>query len=149
MIAIREPSRLFGRIIRLWNRLLHRGLEHVPQTIENAFRQSRRRRCDLERAIDSWARGSNARSGASQPAHFQIAPSSPAQQAIEQWDNDGGAPTPTRTAIVILHNLFGRHVVNIRTSRQDRGRFVGHCRVCGCEMVKLGDLAWQVSGRRT
>ena len=53
MIAIHEPSRPFGRIIRLWNRLLHHGLEHVPKTIENAFRQSRRRRRDLERAIDS------------------------------------------------------------------------------------------------
>lgn len=91
MIAIHEPSQPFGRIIRLWNRLLTHGLEHVPQTIENAFRQSRRRRRDLERAIDSWARESNARSGPSQPAHLQIAQSFPVQQAIEQWDNEGGA----------------------------------------------------------
>lgn len=91
MIAIREPSRLFGRIIRLWNRLLHHGLEHVPQTMENVFYQSRRRRGDLERAIDSWARESNAHSGASQPADLSIAPLSPAQQAIERWDNEGGA----------------------------------------------------------
>lgn len=40
MIAIPEPSRPFGRIIRLWNRLLHHGLEHVPQTMANAFHQS-------------------------------------------------------------------------------------------------------------
>src|SRR3546814_20562808 len=90
MIAIHEPSRRLGRIIRLWNRLLHHGLEHVPQTIENAFRQSRRRRRDLERAIDSWTRESNARSGAPPPAHLQLALTSPPPQPIETWDQEGG-----------------------------------------------------------
>mgnify|MGYP001197129475 CR=1 FL=1 len=91
MIAIPKPSRPFGRIIQLWNRLLHLWLEHVPQTMENAFRQSRSRRRDLENAIDSWARESDAHSGTLQPAHLQIAPSSPVQHALEQWDNEGGA----------------------------------------------------------
>src|SRR3546814_16641357 len=69
MISIHEPSRSFGRIIRLWNRLLHHGLEHVPQTMGNAFHQSRRRRHDLERAIESWERENDACSGAPQTAH--------------------------------------------------------------------------------
>lgn len=91
MIAIPEPSRPFGRIIRLWNRLLHHGLEHVPQTMENAFHQSRRRRRDLERAIDSWVRENGACSGASQPARPQVVSSSSVQPALEQWDDESGA----------------------------------------------------------
>src|SRR3546814_20048294 len=76
MIAIPEPSRPFGRTIRLWNRLLHHGLEHVPQTMENAFYQSRRRRHDLERAIEIWVRDNGACSGASLTVNPQVVPSS-------------------------------------------------------------------------
>lgn len=91
MIAIPEPSRPFGRTIRLWNRLLHHGLEHVPQTMENAFYQSRRRRHDLERAIEIWVRENGACSGASLTVHPQVVPSSSVQHALAQWDNEGGA----------------------------------------------------------
>src|SRR3546814_3257522 len=91
MISIHEPSRSFGRIIRLWNRLLHHGLEHVPQTMGNAFHQSRRRRHDLERAIESWERENDACSGALQTAHPQVVSSSSVQHALEQWANEGGA----------------------------------------------------------
>lgn len=49
---------------------------------------------------------------------------------------------------MILHTLFGRHLVDFKASRWDRGRFVSHCTVCGCEMVKLPGLTWQASGRR-
>src|SRR3546814_14511545 len=91
MISIHEPSRSFGRIIRLWNRLLHHGLEHVPQTMGNAFHRSRRRRHDLERAIESWERENDACSGAPQTAHPQVVSSSSVQHALEQWDNEGGA----------------------------------------------------------
>lgn len=49
---------------------------------------------------------------------------------------------------MIWHALFGRHLVDFKASHWDRGRFVSHCTVCGCEMVKLPGLTWQASGRR-
>src|SRR3546814_15931180 len=97
MISIHEPSRSFGRIIRLWNRLLHHGLEHVPQTMGNAFHQSRRRRHDLERAIQSWERETDSCPGAPQTAHPQVVSSSYVQHALEQWTTDAAAQTANKT----------------------------------------------------
>ena len=49
----------------------------------------------------------------------------------------------------MLHNIFGKHVADLKTSHWDKGYFVSHCTVCGCEMIKLPGLPWRASGRRT
>jgi hypothetical protein len=49
---------------------------------------------------------------------------------------------------VIFHTLLGRHIADLRASHWDMGRFVSHCTVCGCEMVKLPGLPWRMSSRR-
>jgi hypothetical protein len=43
-----------------------------------------------------------------------------------------------------LHDLFGRHVADLKTSHWDRGSFVSCCTVCGRAMVKLPGLTWQL-----
>lgn len=91
MIAIPEPSRPFSRVVRLWSRLVRHVLEHVPQTTENAFRQSPRRQADLERALDSWASDNGTRPGSPQPACPQDGLPAPFRHALDRWDNEGGA----------------------------------------------------------
>lgn len=43
-----------------------------------------------------------------------------------------------------LHNLFGRHVPDLKTSHWDKGRFVTRCVICDRAMIKLGGLTWQL-----
>lgn len=48
----------------------------------------------------------------------------------------------------MFHALFGRHVADLKTSHWDKGRFVTRCEICGCDMVKLPGLPWQVASSR-
>jgi hypothetical protein len=43
-----------------------------------------------------------------------------------------------------LHSWFGRHQADTKTSHWQAGHFVSRCTVCGCEMIKLPGLAWQL-----
>jgi hypothetical protein len=43
-----------------------------------------------------------------------------------------------------LHELFGRHVADLKTSHWDRGSFVSRCTVCERPMIKLPGLSWQL-----
>ena len=43
-----------------------------------------------------------------------------------------------------LHDWFGRHVADLRTSHWDRGHFVSHCTMCGAAMIKLPGLPWKI-----
>lgn len=43
-----------------------------------------------------------------------------------------------------FHSLFGKHVPDLKFSRWDVGQFVTTCTSCGCPMVKLPGLTWQV-----
>jgi hypothetical protein len=44
---------------------------------------------------------------------------------------------------VTLHELFGRHVADLKSSHWESGHFVTSCTKCGREMVKLPGLTWQ------
>lgn len=46
--------------------------------------------------------------------------------------------------LVSLHDWIGRHVVNVKASRWDRGSFVSECTVCLRPMIKLPGLTWQL-----
>jgi hypothetical protein len=43
-----------------------------------------------------------------------------------------------------FHSWFGRHQADTKTSHWQAGHFVSRCTVCGCEMIKLPGLAWQL-----
>jgi hypothetical protein len=43
-----------------------------------------------------------------------------------------------------LHSWFGRHEPDTKTSHWDSGRFVSRCTTCGCPMIKLPGLPWQL-----
>ena len=43
-----------------------------------------------------------------------------------------------------LHERFGWHIANLRTSHWDDGYFVTSCTICGREMIKLPGLPWRV-----
>jgi hypothetical protein len=43
-----------------------------------------------------------------------------------------------------LHDWFGRHVADLKTSHWDRGRFVSRCTLCGAAMIKLPGLPWKI-----
>ena len=43
-----------------------------------------------------------------------------------------------------LHEWFGRHVADLKTSRWDQGVFVSTCTLCGREMIKPPGLEWQI-----
>jgi hypothetical protein len=47
-----------------------------------------------------------------------------------------------------LHDWFGRHVANLRTSHWEGGSFVSNCTLCGRDMVKPPGLQWQVRTAR-
>jgi hypothetical protein len=43
-----------------------------------------------------------------------------------------------------LHSWLGRHVPDLTGSHWDKGHFVTTCTLCGCGMVKLPGLTWQL-----
>ena len=43
-----------------------------------------------------------------------------------------------------LHDLFNRHVPDLKHSRWDNGRFVTQCLVCDREMVKRAEAEWEI-----
>lgn len=46
-----------------------------------------------------------------------------------------------------LHELFGRHVADLKDSHWDQGNFVSRCTTCGQPMVKLPGLDWQLRSK--
>lgn len=46
-----------------------------------------------------------------------------------------------------LHDIFGRHAANLKTSHWEKGRFVSSCTTCGRAMVKLPGLSWSLQER--
>ena len=46
-----------------------------------------------------------------------------------------------------LHDLFGSHAANFKTSHWENGRFVSECTICGRAMVKLPGLNWTLQKR--
>jgi hypothetical protein len=46
--------------------------------------------------------------------------------------------------IVTLHDLFNRHVPDLKHSRWDSARFVTECLVCKREMVKRAESDWEI-----
>ena len=46
-----------------------------------------------------------------------------------------------------LHELFGRHVADLKDSLWDQGNFVSRCTTCGRPMVKLPGLDWQLRSK--
>jgi hypothetical protein len=49
---------------------------------------------------------------------------------------------------VSLHNLFGWHIANLRTSHWEVGYFITNCKICGAEMIKLPGLPWRVRDKQ-
>ncbi|HKT14941.1 MAG TPA: hypothetical protein VJR87_05990 [Allosphingosinicella sp.] len=47
-----------------------------------------------------------------------------------------------------LHDWFGRHVPDLKTSHWDCGQFVSRCTVCDCRMIKLPGLPWRIVGQQ-
>jgi hypothetical protein len=43
-----------------------------------------------------------------------------------------------------LHDWFGRHTADLKSSHWDRGSFVSNCTICGRDMIKLPGLSWQL-----
>lgn len=43
-----------------------------------------------------------------------------------------------------LHDWFGPHIANLKTSHWDHGRFVSSCVHCDREMIKLPGLPWKL-----
>ncbi len=43
-----------------------------------------------------------------------------------------------------LHDWFGRHAADLKSSRWDRGHFVTTCTACGRAMIKLPGLPWKL-----
>ena len=45
---------------------------------------------------------------------------------------------------MILHNLLGRHVADLKHSHWEAGYFVSRCTTCGQAMIKLPGAAWRL-----
>ena len=45
---------------------------------------------------------------------------------------------------MILHDLFGRHLPDHKSSRWDRGEFTTTCTICGKAMIKRSGLEWSL-----
>lgn len=43
-----------------------------------------------------------------------------------------------------LHDWFGRHTADLKSSHWERGSFVSNCTACGRPMIKLPGLSWQL-----
>jgi hypothetical protein len=63
-----------------------------------------------------------------------------------------GAPTvddgTRRTAVKILHEIFGQHVPQVTANHWENGRFVSRCLICDCTITRLPGLPWSRADRR-